>query len=231
MNTPDSERLNKYLAFHLGISRRQADERIEQQRVSINDIVASLGARVNANDVVAVDGTPIATKSRSTYLLFHKPRGYVCSRRQQGSTPTIYTLLPKEYQALKPVGRLDADSSGLLLLTDDGDFAFQMTHPKFYKKKTYLVTLDRDLEPLHQQMINDFGVQLDDGPSQLTLQCQHDTSRTQWIVQMSEGRNRQIRRTFSALGYMVTKLHRTTFGAYTLSDLPRGKHQVTTPKA
>jgi 23S rRNA pseudouridine2605 synthase len=207
----------------MGTSRRQADDLIQAGRVWINGAPATLGSRLQSSDTLAVDGKPLAKKSSFSYLLLHKPVGYVCSRRQQGSVPTIYSLLPKEYHALKPVGRLDADSSGLLLLSDDGDFAYRMTHPKFLKQKTYLVTLDKDLEPLHQQMISDFGIQLEDGPSQMTLERQEAESQKKWIVYMSEGRNRQIRRTFSSLGYTVTKLHRTHFGDYTLDELPRGQ--------
>ena len=116
---------------------------------------------------------------------------------------------------LKPVGRLDKDSSGILLLTNDGDFAFQMTHPKFRKVKEYLVSLDTPLQPIHQQMIADFGINLPDGKSQLGLE-RLDDSRKNWKVIMSEGRNRQIRRTFSAIGYEVEELHRTVFGSYIL---------------
>ena len=125
---------------------------------------------------------------------------------------------------LKPVGRLDKDSSGLLLLTNDGDFAYRMTHPKFAKTKQYRVRLDRDLEPLHQQMISDFGIELDDGRSQLIL-ARLDDNRREWHITMSEGRNRQIRRTFAALGYTVTRLHRTDFGNYTLNGMQQGKWQ------
>ena len=108
-------------------------------------------------------------------------------------------------------------------MTNDGDFAHSMTHPSFYKIKRYLVTIDQPLQPLHRQMINDFGVQLPDGRSQLTLERQHEGDGYRWIVEMSEGRNRQIRRTFDALGYTVKKLHRTNFGNYSLGDLKRGE--------
>lgn len=226
MSSSDSLiRLNKYLALHLGVSRREADDMIANGRVVVNGKPAQLGQQITAADNISVDGAKANEHVEYTYLAFHKPRGYVCSRKQQGSTPTIYSLLPSKYHHLKPVGRLDADSSGLILLTNDGDFAHRMTHPKFAKQKIYLVTLDRELEPLHQQMINDFGVQLDDGPSKLTLERQHDDSRTQWIVRMSEGRNRQIRRTFNALGYNVIKLHRTQFGDYRLDSLKRSNFQ------
>lgn len=218
-----SQRLNKYLAFHLGISRRKADELIEKGFVTVNGAPAELGGRVIESQSVAVRNSLIVEKQAYTYIALHKPVGYVCSRRQQGDVPTIYSLLPTEYHHLKPVGRLDADSSGLILLTDDGDFAQSMTHPKYYKLKHYDVTLDHELEPLHQQMINDFGVQLEDGPSKLTLERASEVNRLEWKVIMSEGRNRQIRRTFTSLGYTVVTLHRTTFGDYQLDGLAPGK--------
>lgn len=216
-----SERLNKYLAFHLGLSRREADDLIAKSVVQVNEKTALLGGRVEENDIVTVNGKPVARKQHYTYLAFHKPIGYVSSRKQQGDNPTLYDLLPKEYHSLKPVGRLDKDSSGLLLLTDDGGFAFEMTHPKFYKVKKYEVSVHKALEPLHQQMISDYGIQLEDGPSKLSLERASD-NRKDWIVTMREGRNRQIRRTFLALGYTVTRLHRTDFGKYSLGELSPG---------
>lgn len=222
-----SERLNKYIAFHLGLSRREADDFISQGKVTVAGEQATLGGRVEDGQPVTVMGTLISEKPAFTYLAFNKPIGYVSSRKQQGEVPTIYSLIPEEYHALKPVGRLDKDSSGLLLLTDDGDLAYQMTHPKFYKVKTYNVSLSRPLEPLHQQMISDYGIQLEDGPSKLSLERASE-NRHDWIITMHEGRNRQIRRTFSSLGYTVTSLHRTSFGSYTLGNLASGKYEVVT---
>lgn len=221
-----SERLNKFIALHLGISRREADERIEKGRVIINGKPAILGQRAEEGQTITVDGKPLQATTQLQYLLLNKPVGYVSSRRAQGDTPTLYSLLPKEYHTLKPVGRLDKDSSGLILLTNDGDFAFRMTHPKFQKVKVYEVSLNKQLEPLHQQMIADFGVMLPDGRSQLGLTRAHDTDRRHWTVTMSEGRNRQIRRTFAALGYEVKKLHRTNFGNYALGDISPGKYSL-----
>lgn len=215
-------RLNKYLATNFGVSRREADKLIEDGKVLINGKVAIIGRRVAPGDKVEISGQEI-TEQKLIYLMLNKPKGYVCSRKRQGDTPTIYELLPPEYQSLKNVGRLDKDSSGLILLTNDGDFAFQMTHPKFIKTKVYDVKLNRELEPLHQQMIADFGVNLPDGRSQLGLMRLSDDSRKDWQVTMTEGRNRQIRRTFEALGYKVTYLHRKIFGPYLLGKLPEGK--------
>ena len=211
-----TERLNKFLALQLGISRRQADELIEKGQISINGKTAQLGERFKEGDKIKL-GERIISKTREEkkYVIFNKPRGYVCSRKKQGENETIYAILPKDFSALKPVGRLDKDSSGILLLTNDGDFAFQMIHPKFRKVKEYLVSLDEPLQPIHQQMIADFGINLPDGKSQLGLE-RLDDSRKNWKVIMSEGRNRQIRRTFSAIGYEVEELHRTVFGSYIL---------------
>ena len=208
-NHEPTQRLNKFLALALGVSRRQADELIEQGKVTVNGQPAKLGQRITTTDIIR-HGNKRLTAQTYQLILLHKPVGYLCSRASQGGVPTIYELLPKDLHHLKPVGRLDKDSSGLILLTNDGDFAHQMTHPSFYKIKRYLVTLDQPLQPLHRQMINDFGVQLPDGPSRLTLERQHDGDD---------------RRTFAALGYTVIKLHRTDFGNYTLGDIKRGEFQ------
>lgn len=218
-----SERLNKYLAFHLGLSRREVDDLIAAGSVVVAGTTATLGSRVEPGQEVRVKGAVVTEKAGYTYIAFHKPEGYVSSRKQQGEHPTLYSLLPDTYHNLKPVGRLDKDSSGLLLLTDDGDLAYTMTHPKFYKVKKYEVSLNNELAPLHQQMISDFGVTLEDGPSKLSLERVND-SRKDWIVTMHEGRNRQIRRTFASLGYTVTRLHRTDFGEYTIGDLKPGDY-------
>lgn len=219
-------RLNKHLALQLGISRREADELIERGRVTINGTVATLGARLLITDTILVNGEPIVANTAFSYIAFHKPTGYVCSRRSQGGLPTIYELLPARYHDLKTVGRLDFNSSGIILLTNDGDFTYRMTHPKFAKTKIYKVRLDHELEPLHQQMISDYGVTLEDGASKLILERLSDEDRLDWQVTMSEGRNRQIRRTFASLGYEVKKLHRTNFGNYSIGDIKPGEFEI-----
>jgi pseudouridine synthase len=228
--TPSNEektiRLNKYLALHLGFSRREADEYIERGYVKVNGIVIDLGARIAEDDEVTVRGERVTPTTAFEYLALNKPAGYVCSRRSQGDLPTIYELLPAKYHHLKTVGRLDFNSSGLIILTNDGDFTYRLTHPKFAKTKIYNVRLDHELEPLHQQMISDYGVQLDDGPSKMSLERLSDEDRLDWQVTMSEGRNRQIRRTFSSLGYEVKKLHRTNFGNYSIGDIKPGKYEI-----
>ena len=219
-------RLNKFLAEKVGLSRREADNLIVDGKVLVNQQPAVLGARISETDEIICDGKIISTKKLEyIYLMLNKPVGYVSSRKAQGEVPTLYELLPEKYQKLKTVGRLDKNSSGLILLTNDGDFAFKHTHPKFYKLKTYLVELDQTLAPLHQQEISDFGIHLEDGLSKLFL-TKLDEDRLKWQVEMSEGRNRQIRRTFAALGYKVIKLHRIEFGHYQLGDLKTGEFKL-----
>lgn len=243
-------RLNKFLAERLGVSRREADELISAGKVTVDDKPAALGNKIDNKSKVLYNGKTVPFATEYLYLAFNKPVGYICSRRAQGDTPTLYELLPKKYQKLKTVGRLDKDSSGLILLTNDGDFAYQMTHPKFRKKKVYEVELDKPLEPLHQQMISDFGVMLPDGPSKFIVvtsagdrsgkrnPAEHpeaqaagekslagSAERMRFTVVLHEGRNRQIRRTFAALGYEVTRLHRIEFGKYQLGTLKPGKYQ------
>lgn len=211
-------RLNKFLAHHSSYSRREADELIAKGVVTVNGTVASLGQRIESSDAIAINGHLLAAISY-VYVLFNKPTGYVCSRRSQGA-PTVYELLPRKYQHLNTVGRLDKDSSGVLLLTNDGQFAHEMTHPSFEKEKVYEVTLSTSLSDDQRQMV-EAGVELEDGISQLKIEQLSPPKR--WRVVMGEGRNRQIRRTFAALGVEVTALHRVQFGPYSLEGLKSGK--------
>jgi 23S rRNA pseudouridine2605 synthase len=217
-------RINKFVALASGLSRRAADAAIEQSRVSVNGQPPTPGHDVAESDAVALDGRPLFAPVQLTTIMLNKPPGFVVSRDGQGAE-TIYSLLPETMHGLKPIGRLDKDSSGLLLLTNDGHLAQQLTHPSYRKRKTYEIGLDAPLQPLHRQMVADHGIQLDDGPSKLELERLQDGDDTKWRVQMYEGRNRQIRRTFEALGYKVTQLHRTHFGQYELGSLRSGSIQ------
>lgn len=216
-------RINKFLAQFGNLSRRAADTAISDGRVLVNGRPPEMGQQISETDIVSLDGRAITPDVKTQTIVLNKPIGYVCSRNGQGSS-TVYDLLPSDLHQLKPVGRLDKNSSGLLLLTNDGQLAYELTHPSFQKLKIYEITLDKQLEPLHQQMINDYGVTLEDGPSKLQLE-RRDESRAKWRVLMREGRNRQIRRTFSALGYEVIGLHRTNFGNYNLGELKPGVYQ------
>ncbi|MDB5185989.1 MAG: pseudouridine synthase [Candidatus Saccharibacteria bacterium] len=211
-------RLNKYIAQATGLSRRAADAAIAEGRVVINDHSVRMGQAVESGDIVKLDGMPLSLHLETQTIMLNKPAGYICSRDGQGGK-TIYDLLPPELHHLKPVGRLDKYSSGLLLLTNDGQLAQELAHPKYQKQKTYEVRVAKPLQPLHRQMIQDNGIMLDDGVSKFALERIKDGNDNEWKVVMREGRNRQIRRTFDALGYSVTRLHRTHFGTYSLGGL------------
>ncbi len=229
-------RLNKYIASSTELSRRAADAAIAAGRVLVNGQAPQVGQDIGDNDQVTLDDQRITPAVKTITIMLNKPPGIVVSRDGQGAE-TIYDLLPPEYQRLNPVGRLDKYSSGLLLLTNDGQLAQELTHPRRQKVKIYEVFLDKPLEPLHQQMISDYGVMLEDGPSKFQVEKLETGNRkpadapeppvasSYLQVTLREGRNRQIRRTFVALGYRVTHLHRTHFGPYALGDLGRGKFQ------
>lgn len=253
-------RINKYVASASALSRRAADTAISAGRVKVNNRAAEQGMEIVETDTVTLDGDILQPAVSVTTIMLNKPIGYVCSRDGQGSR-TIYDLLPPEYRQLNPVGRLDKDSSGLLLLTNDGQLAQQLTHPRYQKTKLYEVTLDKPLEPLHQQIITDYGITLEDGISRFSvtrIEPAHSAGASEkragkeradseqseagtrgrgkpllkngsrldtdlYQITITEGRNRQIRRTFAALGYTVTTLHRTYFGPYSLDSLKTGQ--------
>lgn len=210
-------RINKFVASASGLSRRAADTAIAGGRVMVNGSLPKVGQAVELSDSLTLDGKLLVQPQKTVTIMLNKPVGYVASRDGQGSK-TVYDLLPTEYHSLKPVGRLDKDSSGLLLMTNDGAMAHQLTHPSFGKQKTYLATLDKALSEADRSEI-EYGVRVEDFTSRLILS---PLGGNDWQVKMSEGRNRQIRRTFAALNYTVMKLHRTDFGEYSLGNLASG---------
>ena len=216
-------RLNKYIAQYTSHSRRSADDLILNGRVKVNDIVALTGQKVDETDQVRIDGALIKSVGQHSIItiVLNKPQGYVCSRNGQGSK-TVFELLPENLVHLNYVGRLDKESTGLLVMTNDGQLANELTHPSHQKIKIYQISLDKPLRPLHQQMIADHGILLDDGPSRFEI-TKLDENSDVLQVSLREGRNRQIRRTFEALGYKVLNLHRTHFGNYQLDDLAPGE--------
>ena len=211
-------RLNKLLANRLGISRRKADEYITNGKVTISGETTKLGEIISDASLVRFDGKPLPDAPEKVVLMLNKPEGFVCSRQGQGSK-TIYDLLPKKYHQLKSVGRLDKDSSGLLLLTNDGELHNKLTHPSYQKTKLYKIILDRIISECDLVKANK-GIKLADGLSKMIVKRKNEYL----IVSLSEGRNRQIRRTFNALGYEVKSLHRFEFGSYKLDMLKESKY-------
>jgi 23S rRNA pseudouridine2605 synthase len=215
-------RLNQYIARATGVSRRSADRLITAGDILVNNKLPLLGQTVQSSDNVSQNGRVLSLPDRQMVIAIHKPTGYICSRNGQGSA-TIYQLLPKKYHHLKSVGRLDKDSSGLLILTSDGQLSHQLTHPSFKKTKTYLVRLAKPLSQADLKKLS-LGVNLEDGQSVLHVSV-YDVKNNCYEVRMNEGRNRQIRRTFLAINNQVIELRRTGFGPYDLGNLAIGQYQ------
>ena len=216
-------RINKYIAERLGISRRKADDIIENGGVTVNGLLAQPGQTIADNDVVMLNNKTLPEAPKYITIMLNKPVGYVCSKDGQGSN-TIYDILPSKYQKLNPVGRLDKDSSGLLLLTNNGNLHQELTHPSYQKEKIYQVSINKPLSSEDNIRIQR-GIELDDGISKLSLRAENSNGKT-WTVTMHEGKNRQIRRTFEKAGYKIINLHRINFGIYKLDELQSGEYLV-----
>jgi 23S rRNA pseudouridine2605 synthase len=218
-------RLNKWIASQTTYSRRNADELITAGRVTINGRTANLGDQVTDSEHIQIDAKLVRVKNLPIVtLLLNKPDGYVCSRRGQGA-PTVYSLLPLKYHHLEIAGRLDKDSTGLVLLTSDRELVNTLTHPSGGKTKTYAVTLDNALSEGYRHTIEREGITLDDGISQFEVAIASD-DRKQVLVTMHEGRNRQIRRTFDRMGNRVTALERIQIANHKLGELKSGEYRL-----
>ena len=219
-------RLNKRLVeLGLAVSRRKADEAIAAGEVRVNGQLAGLGTPVSEDDTVQLRGkSGIAQKP--IYVAFNKPVGYVCSHTAQGNSKTIFVLLPKTFAHLKIAGRLGEDSSGLVILSSDGNFIHSLSHPSSRKEKEYIVGLDRTLLSVDLKRLK-AGIKID-GEIR-TFQKISQLNPTTLRVILTEGRNRQIRRMFENLAYNVMHLQRIRVGNYQLGTLANGKHAVIQP--
>lgn len=224
-------RLNKYLAQAGVASRRRADELIAYGKVRINGrVVRELGARVEPGDRVDVSGTPVTPVAESIYLVIHKPVGVVTTMRDPQGRRTIAQLLPPGPRVV-PVGRLDYDTSGVLLLTNDGDLAHRLLHPRFGIEKTYRATITGRLSADDVRRLN-AGLDLPEFHAAAAKLRVVAARRDHSVVDLTlhEGRNRQVRRMFEALGHPVSALTRLRFGPIALGDLPAGHIRPLTSK-
>jgi 23S rRNA pseudouridine2605 synthase len=219
------ERLNRYLARCGLCSRREADRWITAGRVSINgESVTTLGTAVGARDAVAVDGKPVSPVTTFTYLVYHKPRGLLCSRKDAQGRPLIYEQLDVAAN-VQSVGRLDMDSEGLLILTDDGDLAQRLAHPSSQIPRTYRARVGGRVELDTLERLRHGGIDLGDGDTSDPWQVSVDAEsggHTWLTVVLHRGRWREVRRTLTACGHPVRRLIRTHFGPVSLEDQPRG---------
>ena len=213
-------RLNRFLAAAGVASRRGADELIATGRVTVNGKrCVDFHFQPSASDHVKVDGKTIRPRT-GVYLVLNKPAGFVCTRGDPHATDTIYDLLPPKFASLVYVGRLDAQSEGLLMLTNDGDFVLRMTHPRFKVEKEYDVTVDKPVtRTLVQQLLR--GVLLDGKRARATRVRQIGPTKLRIVLE--QGINRQIRRLLERFGFRAKRLVRIRIGNVRLEDLPRGR--------
>jgi pseudouridine synthase len=214
-------RLNKYLAENSKLSRRKADEAISNGKIKVNNVVAEIGQIITEDDTVTLDGQVILNNNKKTVtVLLNKPVGYVCSKDGQGSS-TVYDLLPDEYRNLNIAGRLDKDSSGLVILTNDGELLNELTHPSKNKEKVYEVEVDRELT---KKEIEQLKNGIDIGDSRLSkFKGIENIGLKKYKIVLGEGRNRQIRRCFEALENKVIALHRIKIGDYEINNIKENK--------
>jgi pseudouridine synthase len=223
-------RLQKFLAEAGVASRRASEEIIVQARVSVNGkVVTELGTKVDpARDQIIVDGKLVRTK-RKLYVALHKPAGCVCSRKDERDRPTIYELLPPDWSNVQSVGRLDYDTEGLLLLTNDGELSLRLTHPRYGVKKLYEVTVEGRAE-LDQMEALTRGIR-DEGEllrAQRVRITRATKSRSVIELELTEGKNREVRRMCAAIGLNVERLVRTQVGKIKLGELRAGKWRALT---
>lgn len=222
-------RLNKYMANAGICSRREADEYITSGKVKVNgEVVTELGTKISRDDVVEFD-EKVVTPERKCYVLLNKPKDCVTTSDDPNGRTTVLDLVKNACrERIYPVGRLDRNTTGVLLLTNDGDLASKLTHPKFVKKKIYHVWTDKDITEEDMQRIAD-GIELEDGEIHAdAISYVSDTDRNQAGIEIHSGRNRIVRRIFESLGYRVTKLDRVYFAGLTKKNLPRGRWRYLT---
>lgn len=227
------ERLHKALARAGVASRRKAEALIAAGRVRVNGaLVTGPGVQIDpAHDLIEVDGHPLPPASARTYLMLNKPAGVVSTRADERGRKTVMELLPAQLRHLHPVGRLDADTEGLLLLTDDGALTYRVTHPRHAMTKTYRATVQHRVEPATIERLA-AGVLLEDGPTAPCRARLVRSARASSEVELilHEGRKRQVRRMLATLGHPVVRLRRVRVAGLTLGALKPGEFRLLTAR-
>lgn len=228
-------RLNKYIASTGLCSRRKADELIVDGKVRVNDsVITELGFYVREKDRVFVEGK-LVKPQQLQYYRFYKPAGYITTSDDEKGRKTIYDIIPEELNSLKPVGRLDKDSTGLLILTNDGDLINEMTHPSIKVPKVYMVTINgRFTASNAEEMLNGITITTDSGEEKIayaeTLPIEVSNKSSVVQVVLYQGINRQIRKMFAKLGFEVEVLKRIQHATITLEGLKKGQVKPMKPK-
>ena len=226
-------RLNKFLAQAGVASRREVDKMIAEGRIKVNgQVVQVLGYKIDdEKDRVEVEGRGVEREEGLIYLMLNKPPGYLVTLKDNFQRPTIQQLLPSLRKRVFPVGRLDYDSSGLLLMMNDGELAYRLTHPRFKVPKAYLVKVKGEPDPSEVTRLEK-GIFLDGkktAPAKIA-QIRGDPKKSLFKIEIYEGRKREVKRMFQAIGHKVLQLQRTNFGGLKLGSLKAGKWRYLTRK-
>ena len=217
-------RLNKYIADGGVASRRTADELIESGKVTVNGaIVIDLGTKVSKTDLVAVNGEPVSFQKHLTYILLNKPKDVITTVSDELKRKTVFDIV-KIHSRLFPVGRLDRNTTGALLLTNDGELAYRLTHPKFEVPREYIVKVDKKISFEDAKKISE-GLELEDGLTSPCVIYVDPLDKQRARLEIKEGKNREVRRMFEFLGYDVKSLDRKSYSFLTTKGLERGQYR------
>lgn len=221
---PNKIRLNKYLADAGIASRRKADELIASGAVKVNrKIIIDLGTKINPGDKVTVNGDPVSAEKKLVYILLNKPKDYITTTNDEQDRKTVLNIV-KSRERIFPVGRLDRNTTGALLLTNDGDMTYRLTHPKFRIERIYNAGLDKAMKFIDAKKIAG-GIELEEGrtaPCELFID---PNDKTKVTISLTEGKNHEIKRMFEAVGYYVRKLDRKYFAGLSTAGLNRGQYR------
>jgi pseudouridine synthase len=225
-------RLNKFLSKTGVASRREADRLIAEGRIAVNnEIIQTLGAKIDdQKDAVTIDGKRVKSEHQFLYLILNKPPGFLVTLKDPLQRPTILDLIPNLKSRVFPVGRLDLDSEGLLLLTNDGELANRLMHPRYGIKKVYLVNVKNIPEPSRLQLLEK-GIRIDGkktAPAKVRL-LKSGSKSALVRIELREGRKREVRKMFEAIGHPVRELKRIQFAELNLKNLKRGHWRYLTP--
>ena len=208
-------RINKYLALHLNISRRNADELIRAKKITVNNNLAVIGQDIMTTDVIEYQNKILSSKIVYKYFKFYKPIGYICSTKAQGKSKTIYDILNDN--SLKYSGRLDKDSEGLMLLSNDGDWLNNISHPSKSFKKEYIITVKQPID------LNSFKKVVTDKNEKLVINKLTKINKFKYTVTLDTGKNREIRRIFAKNKIEIVNLKRISIGNFLLGDMKIGQ--------